>query len=68
MTESDVRKLMNAHEFKVLGMSYRATDDGKQYEFKMLIRTSCAENVAALAEDLRRTEHVITFDITPTGD
>jgi len=68
MTESDVRKLMNAHEFKVLGMSYRASDDGNQYEFKMLIRTSCIENVAALAEDLRRTENVITFDITPTGD
>ena len=68
MTEAAVREMLTTHNFKVLNISYRTTEDGLFYEFKMLVRTSDAEHVATLADDLRKMEHVITFDITPTGD
>ncbi len=68
MSEAEVREMLASHNFKILGISYRATEDGLFYEFKMLIRTSDSEHVAALAEDLRKMNQVITFDITPTGD
>lgn len=68
MSEAEVRAMLTAHDFKVLGISYRATEDGLFYEFKMLVRTSEPEHVAKLAEDLRKMSNVITFDITPTGD
>lgn len=68
MPEKDVRNLLKAHQFTVANMSYRASDDGLGFEYRMVLRTTKPENLSNLAVALRQHEHVRAFRISPTGD
>ena len=66
--EAEVRKLIAAHGFSVANMSYRLTDGGGAFEYRMAIRTVDKRNAERLAERLRDTPDLLEFRISPTGD
>ncbi|MBN9424769.1 MAG: magnesium transporter MgtC [Candidatus Accumulibacter sp. 66-26] len=68
MTEAEVRALLVEHGFTVSNISYRTSDDGLWFEYRMVIRTTRADNPAALATSLRGLPQVRSFRISPTGD
>ncbi len=68
MSEAEVVALLAAHDFQVAHMSYRLTDDGAGFEYRMVIRTNHPNTAAPLAEALRDNERVRSFRISPTGD
>lgn len=68
MPEDQVRTLLNNHGFTIANMSYGITDDGLQFEYRMVIRTTDYHNNGRLANDLRQMPQVREFQISPTGD
>ncbi|WP_019142953.1 MgtC/SapB family protein [Noviherbaspirillum massiliense] len=68
MPEQDVRALLASYGFTVANMSYRLTDDGLSFEYRMVLQTSDVKNTSRLAADLRGMKQVRCFQISPTGD
>ena len=68
MSEAQVRKLLHDHHFNVANLSYRTSDDGRQFEYRMVIRTSDIKNISVLSTSLREAPQVRNFRISPTGD
>jgi putative Mg2+ transporter-C (MgtC) family protein len=68
VAEDKVRALLHEHGFTIANMSYRVSDDGSAFEYRMVIRTDDPRNTRKLAEDLRKWERLKAFQISPTGD
>ena len=68
MDERDVRALLAQHGFTIANMSYRVTDDGLSFEYRMVIRSVQSGSLARLADDLRKSVRIRAFRISPTGD
>lgn len=68
LPEEQLRALLAQHHFSVANMSYRITNDGNRFEYRMMIRTSDTRNPPTLAEALARLPLVREFRISPTGD
>ncbi|MDR2186960.1 MAG: MgtC/SapB family protein [Azonexus sp.] len=68
LSEAEVREFLARHGFSVANISYRITEDGAFFEYKMILRTRSAENTVKLAEALRTLPRLHTFRISPTGD
>jgi putative Mg2+ transporter-C (MgtC) family protein len=68
MTEDDVRKLVGEHGFTVANLSYRLSEEGKVFEYRMVIRSRDRRNAEALSRHLRARPEVLEFRIAPTGD
>jgi len=68
MTEEQVRAVLARHGFTVANMSYRITDDGACFEYRMVLQTADERNAAILADYLRNLAQVRSFQISPTGD
>jgi putative Mg2+ transporter-C (MgtC) family protein len=68
MSEEQVRAILARHGFTVANMSYRITDDGACFEYRMVLKTSDERNTSILADYLRQLAQVRTFQISPTGD
>ena len=68
MSEADLRALLASHNFSIANLSYRTTDDGKTFEYRMIIRTTNERNHATLANALLRLPRVRSFRLSPTGD
>lgn len=67
MPEPELRKLLNEHGFSVASIGYHVKNEGRLFEYRMLIRTRDAENTARLAQTLRALPPVREFRIWPTG-
>lgn len=68
LPESEIRRVLQEHGFTVANMSYRVGDNTSSFEYRMIIRTTNADNMATLAESLRVQDNVCSFKISPTGD
>jgi putative Mg2+ transporter-C (MgtC) family protein len=68
IAEAEVRGLLHKHGFSVANLSSRLTEGGKQFEYRMVIRSKDRKNGETLAEHLRRLPEVLEFRISPTGD
>jgi putative Mg2+ transporter-C (MgtC) family protein len=68
MSEQEVRSLLMDHGFTVANMSYRVSDDGRLFEYKMAIGTIDHNKISSLVETLRKRDDVRSFRISPTGD
>jgi putative Mg2+ transporter-C (MgtC) family protein len=67
--ESSLRAQLKSLGFTVAQLSYRLTDSGAHFEYRMMLRTSAgAENFEKLAHSLRTDVPVVEFRISPTGD
>lgn len=68
MPESEVRDFLVKHGFSIANMSYRVTEDGSQFEYKMVIKSTSAANTAKLVESLCSMSRIRSFRVSPTGD
>ncbi|PTN09664.1 MgtC/SapB family protein [Nitrosomonas aestuarii] len=67
MSESEVRKLLAAHGFEVVTMSYRITSAGL-FEYRTDIRTTSLDRNSVLAVAMNEMESVREFRISTTGN
>jgi putative Mg2+ transporter-C (MgtC) family protein len=67
MAEDDLRVLVGKHGFSIANLSSRLSE-GKQFEYRMVIRSQDRKNAEALSAHLRGLPEVIEFRISPTGD
>ena len=65
--EAELLALLRAQGFDVSGISYRLTEDGKSFEYRMTLRTSDGSNYRKLASALARLTQVREFHISPSG-
>ncbi len=68
MQEAEVRTLLSNHGFTVANMNYRTSENGRLFEYRMVIGTIDSHKMSTLADSLRKLENVRTFRISPTGD
>src|SRR4051794_6652851 len=68
MDEDAMRKMINAYGFSIANVSSRLTDGGKQFEYRMTIKSRDRNNAQMLAAHLRGLPEVLEFRIAPTGD
>jgi putative Mg2+ transporter-C (MgtC) family protein len=67
MPEERLRELLRSHGFSVSTLSYRLTEDGRQLEYRMMIRTSDDRNFSRLASTLAGLPIVREFHLSPAG-
>lgn len=68
MAESELRRMVGSHGFSIANLHTRLIDEGKFFEYRMVIRSRDRNGAQALAEDLLKRPEVIEFRISPTGD
>jgi putative Mg2+ transporter-C (MgtC) family protein len=68
LPEEHIRKIMKDHGFNIANMSYRITEDGLYFEYRMILRSGNVRNISALAAFLLNLEKVKSFQLSPTGD
>ena len=68
MEDEEIRRMLELHGFTIANISYRVSDDGADFEYRMVIRTSSPEKFSVLARYLRAHSRIKTFRISPTGD
>ena len=68
MSETELRQLVDGLSFSIANLNYRLVDDGKHFEYRMILRTPDPDNVRRLAEVLVSRPAVLEFRISPTGD
>lgn len=66
--EDELRHLIGAHGFSIANLSHRLTDDGKIFEYRMVIRSRDRRNAEKLSQHLRNLPDVKEFRIAPIGD
>jgi putative Mg2+ transporter-C (MgtC) family protein len=66
--EDELRQLIGAHGFSIANLSHRLTDDGKIFEYRMVIRSRERRNAEKLSQHLRNLPDVKEFRIAPIGD
>jgi putative Mg2+ transporter-C (MgtC) family protein len=68
LSEERVRKIMADHGFNIANMSYRITDDGLYFEYRMILRSGDVRHISALSAYLLDLKQVKSFQLSPTGD
>jgi putative Mg2+ transporter-C (MgtC) family protein len=68
MPEDELRKTLAAHGFSIANLASRLTDGGKQFEYRMVLRSRDPMSAEKLSQYLRKQPQVIEFRISPTGD
>jgi putative Mg2+ transporter-C (MgtC) family protein len=68
MGEDELRRLVGSHGFSIANLHTRLVDDGKCFEYRMVIRSQDRNNAQALSQHLLKLPQVIEFRISPTGD
>jgi putative Mg2+ transporter-C (MgtC) family protein len=68
MAEDEVRRLIGSYGFSVANLSSRLVNEGKFFEYRMVIRSRERDNAQALSQHLLKLPEVIEFRISPTGD
>src|ERR1700693_3601215 len=68
IAEDKLRQLVGAHGFTIANLSSRLINEGKIFEYRMVIRSRNRANAQELSEHLLSLPEVIEFRISPTGD
>jgi putative Mg2+ transporter-C (MgtC) family protein len=68
MPEKALRELVARHGFSVANLNYRLTGEGRQFEYRMVLRTLKSDNVRSLAETLNAESAVNEYRISPASD
>ncbi len=68
MPEQAFRDLLARHGFSISGLTYRLTDDGRTFEYRMTVRTNDEANFTRLARSLSALPPVREFHLSPAGD
>lgn len=68
MPEDELRAMVAAHGFSVAHVTYRLRDEGRQFEYHMILRTLDGNNTRRLSDTLQGLKSVRGFEITPASD
>jgi putative Mg2+ transporter-C (MgtC) family protein len=68
MGEAELQKLVGSHGFSIANLHSRLIDDGRLFEYRMVIRSRDRSSAGALSQHLLSLPSVIEFRISPTGD
>lgn len=68
MGEAELRKMIGEYGFSIANLSSRLSEGGRQFEYRMTIKSRNRNAAEALSKHLRRLPEVIEFRIAPTGD
>jgi putative Mg2+ transporter-C (MgtC) family protein len=68
MEQDELRNLLARHGFSIANLSHRLDENGKTFEYRMVIRSRDPRKAEALSDELRKLPQVIEFRIAPTGD
>jgi putative Mg2+ transporter-C (MgtC) family protein len=68
MTEAALRELVGSHGFSMANFSYRLDSPGRVRRHSMVLRSADGAAAGRLAVTLEKTDTVLEFRITPTGD
>jgi putative Mg2+ transporter-C (MgtC) family protein len=68
MAEDQLRTMIGKYGFSIANLSHRLTDDGRCFEYRMVLRSRDARSAERLSQHLRTLSDVREFRITPTGD
>jgi putative Mg2+ transporter-C (MgtC) family protein len=68
MSEASLRELVSSLDFTIANLQYRLILEGKQFEYRMMLRTQKSDNLRQLANALLAMPAVSEFRIYPTGD
>jgi putative Mg2+ transporter-C (MgtC) family protein len=68
MAEEELRKLLADHGFSIANLSSRLIEGGRQFEYRMVIRSHDRRNAEALTQHLCGLPEIREFRIAPTGD
>lgn len=68
MPEGQLRSLLTSYGFSIAHVDYRLLDEGRYFEYRMVIRTTDPTSASRLASYLCTHEQVREFRISPTGD
>jgi len=63
-----LRAMLAQYGFAISSVSYRLTQSGEQYEYRMVLVTERESDVARLADALRNRQEMVGFRIAPRGD
>jgi len=65
MPEAELRELITSHGFTVVDMGYTLTNEGKYFEYNMIICTRRESNIQRLAKALTQNDTIVEFRISP---
>ena len=68
MSEAELKQLVSKLEFTIANLQYRLILEGKQFEYRMMLRTQKSDNLRQLSDALLAMPAVSAFRIYPTGD
>lgn len=68
MPEPVLRALVAQHGFSISNLNYRVIGEGRQFEYRMVMRTLKPQNIRALSEALAGNEGVLEYRLSPTSD
>ena len=68
LSQAEIRALIEKHGFGIANLSCRLTDQGRSFEYRMVIRTRKRDRTEQLADDLLKRPEVKEFRISPAGD
>ena len=68
LPEAALRAAVEAKGFVIANMNYSVTDEGKVFEYEMVIHSPDRDNTRHLSEALNAMPSVTAFRIAPTGD
>ena len=68
MAEGDMRKMIGDHGFTIANLSSRLSEEGRQFEYRMTIKSRDRNAAEKLSMHLRGLPEVVEFRIAPTGD
>lgn len=63
--DSDLITLMGTYKIKSYSSSYKLVNEGKHFEYEMIIKSKKYENFKNLADSLLELENVIEFNVAP---
>jgi len=68
LPEAELRAMVERQGFIVANMNYSVTDEGRIFEYHMVIHSPDRGNTRLLSEALNAVPSVMAFRIAPTGD
>ena len=68
LPEAELRTVVEGKGFVIANMNYSVTDEGKVFEYEMVIHSPNRDNTRHLSQALNAMPSVTAFRIAPTGD
>jgi putative Mg2+ transporter-C (MgtC) family protein len=68
MPEAELRALAARHGFSMSNLNYRVVGEGRQFEYRMVMRTLKPDSVRAFSESLNSEAGVLEYRISPTSE